>query len=276
MSSILAAYLSARLLELVPTPFPRLAIVALDVLSALAFALAHGSRQVGWRGIAVFTLICTAVGNTVENVGVATGFPFGRYQFVELMGPKLLHVPVLLGLAYIGMAWVSWSVAWLIVAGSRGRLAGRRLFALPFAAAFVMTAWDLAQDPVWATLLHGWTWRDGGPWFGVPVSNFLGWYGTVLLIYLLFALWLSRRAEGDAAPPGSPAPALLFYALCAGMNILQVVPRTVPQVVQDPAGRVWHSGEITAASAMVSFFVMGAFAVFAWIRLADGKDARPE
>jgi putative membrane protein len=272
---ILACYLGARILEVVPSPVPRTAIVALDVLSAMVFALVDGARHYRLRGILIFTAICVVVGNIVENIGVITGFPFGRYYFVELMGPKLFNVPVLLGLAYIGMAYVSWNVARAILGSSLAPARGTRVVALPLAAGFVMVAWDLAQDPVWATVLHGWVWRDGGPWFGVPVSNYLGWYGTVFTIYLLFAFYRSRRAEPSvSAPKASLRPALLFYVLCAAGNVLQVVSRATPELVQDPTGQSWRAADITAASALVSVFVMGSFAVFAWMRLAEqGKTA---
>ena len=265
---ILGLYLLARLLEIIPTSIPRTGIVALDVLSALAFALTDGARHYRLRGILVFTGICIVVGNIVENLGVVTGFPFGRYYFVELMGPKLFHVPILLGLAYIGMSYVSWSVARAILGPAPAR--GVRLIGMPIVAGFVMVAWDLAQDPVWATLLHGWVWRDGGPWFGVPVSNYLGWYGTVLLIYLVFALYLSSRPAAPAST-ASLRPALLFYAFCAAGNVLQTIPTQVPAIVQDPTGQSWRANDITAASAMVSVFVMGSFIAIAWVRLAEQR-----
>jgi putative membrane protein len=262
------------MLEVVSSPVPRTAIVALDVLSAMAFALTDGARHYRVRGILIFACICIAVGNLVENIGVTTGFPFGRYYFVELMGPKLFHVPVLLGLAYIGMAYVSWRVARLIQGRSDAPLAGGRLFTLPLLASAIMTAWDLAQDPVWATVLHGWVWRDGGPWFGVPVSNYLGWYGTVFTIYLLFALYVSSRpALPLAADTGSWRPALLFYGLCVAGNVLQAVPHAAPAVVQDPTGKLWRVAHITAASALVSIFLMGGFVVLAWARLPRQRKA---
>src|ERR1700691_1659577 len=108
---ILAAYACGRILEIMHDPVPGLDVVSLDVLSALAFALVHGALHYRVRGILIFAAICTVVGNLAENVGVATCFPYGRYYFSELMGPKLFHVPILLGLAYIGMAYVSWMLA---------------------------------------------------------------------------------------------------------------------------------------------------------------------
>ena len=271
---ILALYACARILEIARTTVPRTAIVALDVLSAMAFALFDGARHYRLRGILVFAAICAVVGNITENLSVVTGFPFGHYYFVELMGPKLLHVPVLLGLAYIGMSYVSWTLARLIVGNRSAPVAGAQVITLPLAASFIMVAWDLAQDPVWATILHGWVWRDGGPWFGVPVSNYLGWYATVFTIYLLFALYLQRLpAQAIPAERGLWRPAILFYALCAAGNVLQVIPQAAPAVVQDATGNAWRAADITGASALVSIFVMGAFAVLAWVRLAELEKA---
>jgi uncharacterized membrane protein len=269
---ILTTYACARFLEIAPTSVPRIAIVALDVLSAMAFALVDGARHYRLRGILVFAGICIVVGNISENLGVATGFPYGRYYFLDLMGPKLFHVPVLLGLAYIGMAYVSWTLGRLIVGNFSAT--GAHLLAVPLTASFIMVAWDLAQDPVWGTVLHGWVWRDGGLWFGVPISNYLGWYATLFTIYLAFALYLRRRrAQAISATPIHGEAAVVFYALCAAGNVCQVFGRPISAIVRDPTGHPWRVADITAASALVSIFVMGAFAVLAWIRLEPQRNA---
>ncbi len=267
---ILAIYAGVRIVESFPNHIAQSVVVAVDVLSALAFAVVHGALHYRVRGILVFAGICIVVGNISENLSVSTGFPFGHYYFEELMGPKLFHVPVLLGLAYIGMAYVSWTLARLIVGAPRMPVAGARIVTVPLVASFIMVAWDLAQDPVWGTVLHGWAWLDGGPWFGVPISNYFGWYGNVFTIYLLFALYL--RARPSPAVPAHQASwnaAVLFYALCAAGNVLQALHHTVPEVVTDPAGKQWRVADITGASALISIFVMGAFAAIAWIRLAE-------
>jgi putative membrane protein len=274
LALILACYLLARILEVAPTSIPRTAIVALDVLSAMSFALLDGARHYRLRGILLFAGLCIVVGNLAENLSIATGFPFGHYYFVELMGPKLFQVPVLLGLAYIGMSYVSWTLARLIVGKPEAPVAGWRIVALSAVASLVMVAWDLAQDPVWATVLHGWVWRDGGAWFGVPVSNYLGWYGTVFTIYLLFALYLRRwPVVESAAPQPSLRPALVFYLLCAAGNVLQVFSHQAPAIVMDPTGKLWSYAEIAHASAVVSFFVMGGFAAIAWVRQTEQQKA---
>jgi len=271
LAFLLAAYACARILESTHNPLPSIAIVALDVLSAMAFALIDGARHYRLRGILVFAGLCIVVGNVTENLSIATGFPFGHYYFASLMGPKLFQVPVLLGLAYIGMAYVSWMLGAAIVGRSPASATGARILAVPLTASFIMVAWDLAQDPVWGTVLHGWVWRDGGLWFGVPISNYLGWYANVFTIYLLFAIYL-RRSTAPRHPKPRPTarPAILFYALCATGNVLQIFYKADPAVVQDPAGHTWRVADITGASALVSIFVMGAFAFLAWIRF-DGQ-----
>ena len=62
ISLILVAYAAARLLEIVPNSMPRLGIVALDVLSALAFALVDGYRHFRRRSVLVFIALCLVVG----------------------------------------------------------------------------------------------------------------------------------------------------------------------------------------------------------------------
>ena len=268
---ILAVYACVRTLE-IAAGVPRTAIVALEVLSALAFAVEDGSRRYGWRGILVFALIGSVIGTAVENIGLATGFPFGRYQFLELMGPTLFNVPMLIGLGYVGMAYVSWVVACLILGADRCVVSGSRLFGLSFLASCIMVSWDWAQDPVWSTLLHAWQWRDGGPWFGVPLSNYFGWFLTVFLIYLAFGLYLRRWSAGSLLPrPDESWPAVVFYGLCASGNALQVLTRLHQQTVTDATGKSWAVAGILRASALVSIFVMGGFVLTAARRVRSNE-----
>jgi putative membrane protein len=278
MLGMILLYVIARAVEIAPSPVSQRAVVALDVMSALNFALLHGTRHYRLRGILIFAGISLAVGNLIENLGVATGFPFGHYYFATLMGPKLFQVPVMLGMAYVGMAYVSWMLARLIVGNPQAPLTKSRILTLPLVASFIMVAWDLAQDPVWATALHGWVWRDGGPWFGVPVTNFLGWYLNVFIIYLLFALYVrSHPVETIPDEDANWWPPLLFYGICALGNVLQTIHRAVPEFEADPTGKMWRVADITAASTVVSVFVMGAFLVFASVRLAEmGKRSERE
>jgi putative membrane protein len=265
-------YAFARVLQIFPGEVPLVAVVALHVLAPIVFALIHGAMFYRTRGILIFFAICLVVGNIIENVGVRTGFPFGSYYFTDLMGPKLFVVPIQLGLAYLGMAYLSWTLGRVILGNMRSPVTGSRVVTLPLIAAFVMVAWDFSQDPVWSTVLHLWIWRQGGVYFGVPVSNFLGWYLTVYVFYQLFALYLRGRSTNpDPLPSSYWNVAILFYAVSAAGNILLVIPRPIVYVVSDPSGTQWKVSDITHACAVVSALTMGAFAALAWVRLANQK-----
>ena len=259
-----------------PGKVPIVLVVALHVLPPIVFALIHGAMFCRWRGILIFFAVCLVVGNIFENVGVRTGFPFGHYYFTDLMGPKLFVVPIQLGLAYLGMAYLSWTLARLILGGVQNPLEGSRVVTLPLVAAFIMVAWDFSQDPVWSTILHLWIWQQGGAYFGVPASNFFGWFLTVYVFYQLFALYLRGRSmKPEPLPPGYWHVAVLFYAVSAVGNILLALPLAGPSVVSDPTGALWRVSDITGTCALVSIFTMGVFAVMAWVRLSEQKAAGP-
>jgi uncharacterized membrane protein len=268
--ALLMLYAVARVLQIFPGKVPMLAVIALHVLSPIVFALIHGAMLYRTREILIFFAICLFIGNIFENVGVRTGFPFGHYYFTNLMGPKLFAVPILLGLAYLGMAYLSWTLARVILGNMQSPLRGSRVVTVPLAAAFIMVAWDFSQDPVWSTILHLWIWQQGGPYFGVPVSNFLGWYLTVYVVYQLFALYLrGRQTNPDPLPAPYWHQAVLFYAASAAGNILLIIPQAALSVVSDPTGTKWKVTDITGTCALVSIFTMGAFALLAWARLSD-------
>ena len=267
---LLSVYAVARVFQVLPGRLPMMAVVALHVLPLLVFALIHGVMSYRMHGILIFFAMCLVVGNVFENLGVATGFPFGRYYFTDAMGPKLFQVPILLGLAYVGMGYLSWTLGRVILGYLRTPLVGAQVITLPLVASFIMVAWDFANDPVWANINRLWVWQHGGAYFGVPLTNFLGWYLVVYLIYQSFAIYLRERSANDnPMPSGYWRWAVIFYALAAAGNIIIVLPKPTPAVVFDPTGTSWNVSGITGACALVSSFAMGAFTLIAWVRLLD-------
>ncbi|HMI41322.1 MAG TPA: carotenoid biosynthesis protein [Sphingomicrobium sp.] len=247
----------------------------LSALLPMAFALIHGSKHYGWRDMLVFAAVCLVVSNAFENLSILTGFPFGHYHYSDNLGPKLFLVPLLIGPAYLGMGYLSWTVARLILGG--GRAAADRVFALPAVAGFVMVAWDLTFDPVASTISGSWVWHDGGAYFGVPVSNFLGWYLAVYLFFQLFALYRGRRpAQPPPATSGAPIattfwwPALAMYAATALRPVVTLLFLPVgPATVTDPAGVTWNVEALYGVCALAGIFTMGAFVMLALLRLTE-------
>jgi len=204
-------------------------------------------------------------------VSLRTGFPFGHYIFTDLMGPKLFGLPILLALAYVGMGYLSWVLGLVILNCQNEPLSGRKVVLLPLAASVVMTTWDLSMDPVWAGIDHAWVWRDGGSFYGVPISNFFGWFLTVYIFYQLFALYLGNRVS-IPSPISHWRLAILFYAASAAGNLLVVAPLSLGAVFADAAGKRWLISDILWASRLVSIFLMMPLSLIAWVKAARAAE----
>ena len=146
----------------------------LSQLSAVLIVLAgiYPIPRIARVGILVLVLTWAA-----EYLGVKTGIPFGRYQYTPLLQPQFGGVPLLVPLAWLMMLPPAWAIVSRIVSPRK------RLF---FAAAsgLAFTAWDLFLDP--QMVANGlWAWDQPGQYFGIPLSNFLGWWLVSTLITLL-------------------------------------------------------------------------------------------
>lgn len=270
LGALLALFAVGVLMPIFPQVFPMPLMAAAQAIPAFLFVLIHGANAYRVRGIFVFVSISLVIGYIAEALGVHIGFPFGQYHFTAGMGPKIFEIPILMGPAYVGMGYVSWTLARVITrpAAEHDELTGLRVVALPLAASFIMVAWDIAIDPVLSTFAHYWTWTRGGAFFGVPVSNFLGWYGTNYLIYQLFALYL-RRESSPTSFTKQDRLAVLFYAVCAAGIALRALTVSGAGVTIDPSGNRWRVSDINAASALAAFFLMGAFVTLALVRFGD-------
>ncbi|MGA9671038.1 MAG: carotenoid biosynthesis protein [Terracidiphilus sp.] len=266
--TLLLVYAQSRICQQYPDKISIQWIVFMQVVPLAAFALVHGSILYGARGMAAFTAFCLGVGALSESLSLRTGFPFGHYFFTDLMGPKLIQLPILLVLAYLGIGYCSWILS-LLILGYRNRpLAGSRVIAAPMLASFIMLLWDLSMEAIWATLDHAWIWREGGSFFGVPITNFLGWFFTAFLFYLSFALYCRANPirQTQSFPSYWRFP-ILCYGICAYGNLFIFRTGLFPHAVTDAAGKTWMTADILLACSLVSILAMGPIALLAWHRL---------
>lgn len=258
-----------------PTPLGQ-GLAAVGILAACAHAVVF----YGWKdALALFT-ICVTITFAVENIGVATGWPFGHYHFE--VGSNLPHVgaiPIIVGPLWFGMGYFSWIVAGTLLGGAQGPLNRKiELMALPIVAAFVMTQWDAVIEPPESTISKAWIWHDGGAHFGVPLSNYLGWLLTTWLFYQAFTLYLTRRRHGSA-PSGEHKRALRLVAilLYLASGLAHVTPWLIGQSgeVVDAANRVWRINDLRETTVVILLFTMVFTSMLAVLRLTtDAADRR--
>ena len=245
------------------------------LLVSVAFALLHGALRYRWSGIVTFIVICLVVSNILENTSILTGFPFGHYHYTDALGPKLFLVPLLIGPAYFATGYLAWVLSTILVGDVRRESSALATFTAPFIASFVMVMWDLCFDPTASTIRHIWIWEQGGGYFGVPLTNYLGWFFTVYVFLQLFALFLrlrpARQELTSTLPRSFYAQAVVMYAVIGLTYVLDYVVGRGSTLVTDAAGVAWQTGSIAESSATVSIFTMIFVAALSAVKLLPGS-----
>ena len=190
------------------------------VIGFLAFFLAAGIRDLGRARTLGFLLWGFLVALVAELSSTRVGVPFGLYHYSgETAGLELFlsNVPFFSPLSFPFLAYASFSLARQALGpGWAGTRAGRlRTVAL---SGVLMALLDVVIDPLavrggrWF-LGHLFTYPEGGVYFGVPLSNFVGW---LLVGWATVGgyVWATEDTRS-----GSPRLGLTLYYLVLAVNL---------------------------------------------------------
>lgn len=125
------------------------------------------------KTIGTFTLIFVA-GYLVEVFGVNTGLLFGNYKYGETLSIKLLETPVIMGLNWILMIYLTASLI--------------EKYQIPillkiFVSSTIMVAYDLVLEQV-APKMDMWSWQNSS----VPLQNYIAWFGIAVIFHGLLKI----------------------------------------------------------------------------------------
>ena len=257
--------------EVFPNHIPVSLLIPLLIVVPFAFALFHGAVRYRWSGILTFLVLCLVVSNLLENTSILTGFPFGHYYYTDAYGPKLFQVPLLVGFAYFP-GYLAWVLATVLIGDINRKSSAFTTITVPFIAAFGMVANDLGLDPTLSTINHVYVWEQGGGYFGVPFTNYVGWLFTAYVLFQLFALFLRfRKTESvdpaSALPKSYYAQAIIMFAIVGLAYVVAYLSGSGDTLVTDAMGVVWHTRSIAEAEATVSIFTMIFMAVLSAVKL---------
>ncbi|MEU8079050.1 carotenoid biosynthesis protein [Catellatospora citrea] len=253
------------------------------LLLTIPFAAIHGICRYGWRRFLTFFVVSFVVSNFFENLSIVTGFPFGDYHYTGSV--KLFHVPIEIGPIYLGLGYISWLTASTLLDRADERLNWRErtgrfnTFALPALAAAVMTMFDVSVDSQASTVNQVWIWEDGGGVFGVPYTNYLGWWLVTYIFFQIFALLLARpqtRAEepGTVVTPGSLLQPVLLY-LVTGLASIPTFFTAKSGTTVDAVGVTWDLTAINETMMTISIFSVITVALLALAKIARGDTRTP-
>jgi uncharacterized membrane protein len=197
----------------------------------------------GLRTTLLFTVLTYGVSLACEWSSVHNGFPFGLYHYIEATRDReiwIAGVPFMDSLSFTFLGFASYSVALLLSAPLYRRGADLRILdtwqlrrapRVWLMAALFMVMIDWVVDPL-SVLGDRWFlgrifWYDPpGPHFGVPISNYLGWYFVATITIAIFVLLDAAINRGTEKPLGTvptlPSRALLGPALYAGIVLFGI------------------------------------------------------
>jgi len=174
----------------------------MTLAGVLTLVYAVGSR--------IALLAAGAVGFGAEVLGVHVGFPFGHYAYTQVFAPLLWDVPLVM------------VCAWMILAGyvlEMLRPLALKAWEHAIVGGLWLTAIDLVIDPVAVGPMNLWHWDAPGWYYGIPATNFLGWFITGTAAMAL-ARALSRPAPNRVGLRRTGLSIVLFFtwiALASGL-----------------------------------------------------------
>ncbi len=137
-------------------------------------------------------------GFLLEAVGVNTGSVFGEYYYGEALGWKLFHTPLIIGVNWLMLVYITHFTVRQIGIGRPW---------IELTAAALMTALDYLIEPV-AVAYDFWYWQDGI----IPLQNFVAWFYISFAMQMFFNK-LKPAAENVIAIPLFILQIVFFTAL---------------------------------------------------------------
>lgn len=144
--------------------------------------------RIGWWALGCLGVL-TAYTYAIETVGVRTDWPYGAFEYTIQLGPMLFgEVPLALPLFFVPLVLNAYLLTLLVLED----WSANPFLRIPTAIAAVV-AIDLVLDPA-AVAIGFWAFVPPGGYYGVPLSNYVGWLVSGAVAVVLVDLAFDRVA----------------------------------------------------------------------------------
>ncbi|MFZ5364026.1 MAG: carotenoid biosynthesis protein [Patescibacteria group bacterium] len=203
-------------------------LTAFFTLSVFAFTLWHAFSKFGIRNAIIFLILVLFVSLGAEFIGANLANNFeGYYQYSDFLGWKFLNIPLLIIFMWTAIIYLSYQVSEHI---TNFRFTKQTHFLQKFWVSFwcalltslIVVAWDFALEPL-AIGMGWWSWLRPGEYFGVPISNFLGWMAISFSVVFLYKIFFERERPEEANlfdyAPAIGYALICFFTILTAINI---------------------------------------------------------
>ncbi|MBL01517.1 MAG: hypothetical protein CL774_03390 [Chloroflexi bacterium] len=140
----------------------------------------------------IFILIYIGLfGFLIEIIGSSYHLPFGEYYYTSELGIGLYDVPFSLF-----SAWIIISV--FVIQILHYSNVSKKLWWLMGPVLMIIV--DLIIEPVATGPMNAWVWIDEGLYYGVPISNFIGWGIVSLPIFIVIQKFYKDEYKQSIIP----------------------------------------------------------------------------
>ena len=188
---------------------------AITLVLALAATVVSLCGQLPTQNVLLATVVILFIGGAISALGSLTGIPFGPITYAPASGPQLFHALAW----YVPLLWV------VVVLSSRGvarmilrpwrklRVYGYWLMGITTLLALIF---DLGLEPFATRVRHYWIWSPTKlvvDWYGTPLSNFLGWLVTIILILAFATPALMKKKPARSKSNRDYHPLVIWISL---------------------------------------------------------------
>lgn len=154
----------------------------------------------GWNdAFPVYAAAAFWIGFGSELIGIHTGYLYGDYVYGQTLGPKLWDIPIIIGVNWFILSYLT---------GTVFRKIANDYYAA-FLGALTMTGLDYILEPV-AVELDFWVWKFDL----IPPGNYFAWFLVSFLIHLIY-----RKANFEKS---NPLAVFLLMAMILFFTILNL------------------------------------------------------
>ncbi|MGP8024381.1 MAG: carotenoid biosynthesis protein [Methanobacterium sp.] len=178
---------------------------SLSFFLIFAFVLLHSSEVLGNKKTVIFFILAFLIGLFFEIEGVIYGEIGGGHYYYTAPSFFFGLVPFATPMSWVIIIYICYTIANLFLFGFNGdkpkKTNSLRYFIglttlLSVISGLIAVNLDMILDPVSvAPQVETWVWVGGGPYFGIPIGNFVGWVlvaGSAVFIFRCYERIVSK------------------------------------------------------------------------------------